>query len=175
MLGKSFARKDCTLLHLWGLKNTMEETLVHSWRMEEVEVEAGTIVFRTVYLCPSLLHSPEEGTVHQAWWFFASGSSLDFLLHFSLDHNIDSLSWRGFVVVQSLSHVRVFATPWTAACQASLPFTISQGLLKLMSIESVMPSNHLILCLSLHLLPSILLSIRGFSNESVLRIRWQKY
>ena len=66
-------------------------------------------------------------------------------------------------------------TPWTAACQASLSITNSRGLLKLMSIESVMPSNHLILCHPLLLLPSIFLSIRVFSNESVLHIRWPKY
>ena len=68
-------------------------------------------------------------------------------------------------IVQSLSHVRLFVTPWTAACQASLSFTISQSLLKLMSIESVMPSNHLILCHSLLLLPSIFPRIKVFSNE----------
>ena len=78
------------------------------------------------------------------------------------------------IAVQSLSHVQFFATPWTELCQASLPFTISQSLLKLMLTESVMPSNHLILCLPL-LLPSIFPSIRVFSNESVLHIRWPKY
>ena len=77
--------------------------------------------------------------------------------------------------VQSLSHVRLFATPWTAARQASLSITNSQSLLKLMSIESVMPSNCLILCYPLLLLPSIFPSIRLFSKESVLRIRWPKY
>ena len=77
--------------------------------------------------------------------------------------------------VQSLSHVRLFATPWTAACQASLSITNSQSLLKLMSIELVMPSNHLILCCPLLFLPSIFPSIRVFSNESVLCIRWPKY
>ena len=77
--------------------------------------------------------------------------------------------------VQSLSWVRLFATPWTAARQASLSITNSQSLLKLMSIESVMPSNHLILCRTLLLLPSVFPSIRVFSNESVLRIRWPKY
>ena len=76
--------------------------------------------------------------------------------------------------VQSLSCVRLFATPWTAACQATLSITNSQSLLKLMSIESVMPSNHLILCRPL-LPPSIFPSIRVFSNESVLHIRWPKY
>ena len=77
--------------------------------------------------------------------------------------------------VQLLSCVQLFATPWIAARQASLSITNSQGLPKLMSIELVMPSNHLILCRPLLLLPSILPSIRVFSNESVLRIRWPKY
>ena len=79
------------------------------------------------------------------------------------------------VVAQSLSCVLLFATPWTAAHQASLSFTISQSLLKLMSIESMMPSNHLILCCPLLLLPSIFPSIRVFPNESTLLIRWPKY
>ena len=74
-----------------------------------------------------------------------------------------------------LSRVQLFATPWTAACQASLAITNSWSLLKLMSIELVMPSNHLILCHPLLLLPSIFPSIRVFSSESVLRIRWAKY
>ena len=77
-----------------------------------------------------------------------------------------------------LSHfnlVQLFATPWTAAHQASLPITNSQSLLKLMSIKSMMPSNHPILCHPLLLLPSIFPSIRVFSNESILRIRWPKY
>ena len=78
-------------------------------------------------------------------------------------------------VVQSLSCVRPFVTPWTAAHQASLSFTISWSLFKLMSIELVMPSNYPILCLPLLLLPSIFPSIRIFSNESALRIRWLKY
>ena len=78
-------------------------------------------------------------------------------------------------VVQSLSCVQLFVTPWTAAHQASLYFTISQSLIKLMPIESVMPSNHLILCRPLLLLPSIFPSIRFFSNELALHIRWPKY
>ena len=77
--------------------------------------------------------------------------------------------------VQLLSHVWFFVTPQTAAHQASLSVTNTQSLLKLMSIESVMPSNHLILCRPLLLLPSIFPSIRVFSNESALRIRWPKY
>ena len=79
-----------------------------------------------------------------------------------------------FSSVQSLSRVRLFATPWTAAHQASLSITNSWSLLKLMPIESVMPSNHLILCCPL-LLPSIFPSIRVFSNETALRITWPKY
>ena len=79
------------------------------------------------------------------------------------------------VIFQSLSHVWLFATPWTAARQASLSFTVSWSLLKLMSIVSVMPSNHLILCHPLLLLSSIFPSIRVFSNESALPIRWPKY
>ena len=82
---------------------------------------------------------------------------------------------RVFVVVQPLSHVRLFATPWTAARWASLSFTISWSLLKLMSIESVMSSSHLILCRLLLLLPSVFPSIMVFSSESTLCIRWPEY
>ena len=78
-------------------------------------------------------------------------------------------------IVQSLSRVQLFATPWTAASQASLFFTIFRSLLKLMSIELLMPSNHLILCHPLLLLPSIFPSIRVFSSELALHIRWPKY
>ena len=80
-----------------------------------------------------------------------------------------------FSSVQSLSLVQLFLTPWTSAHQASLSIANSQSLLKLMPIESVMPFNHLILCHPFLLLPSIFPSIRVFSNESVLRIRWPKY
>ena len=79
------------------------------------------------------------------------------------------------VVVQLLSLFQFFATLWTAAHQSSLSFTVSRSLLKLMCIELVMPSNHLILCHPLLLLPSIYPSIRVFSNESALRMRWPKY
>jgi len=83
--------------------------------------------------------------------------------------------WGMFSSGQWLSCVQLFATPWTAAHQASLFNTTSQSLLKLMSIESVMPSNHLILCRPLLLPPSIFPSIKVFSNESVLPIRWPKH
>ena len=80
-----------------------------------------------------------------------------------------------YFVFHLLSHVQLFVTPWTAAHQASLSFTISQSLLELMSFELVMPSKHLILCRHLLLLPSIFPSIRVFSNEWVLHIKWPKY
>ena len=96
-----------------------------------------------------------------------------------MDIWIVSTSWllpvMLFNSVQSLSHVRLFATPWTAAHQASLSITNSWSLLKLMSIKSVMPSNHLILCHPLLLPPSIVPSIKVFSDESVLCIRLPKY
>ena len=80
-----------------------------------------------------------------------------------------------FVVIQLISRVQLFATPWTTARQASLSITNSQSLLKLMPIESVMPSNHIIFCHPLLLLPSIFPSIRVFSNDSVLHISWPMY
>ena len=87
-----------------------------------------------------------------------------------------NLIWDSYISsVQLLSHVRIFATPCTAARQASLSITNSRSLLKLMSIELVIPSSHLLLCYPLLLLPSIFPSIRVFSNESVLHIRWPKY
>ena len=89
--------------------------------------------------------------------------------------NILNLIKKKISSVQSLSHVRLFASPWTVACQASLSITHSQSLLKIMSIVSVMPSNHLSLCQSLLLPPSIFPSIRVFSNESALCIKWPKY
>ena len=112
-----------------------------------------------------------KDTLWRAWIYNCEGlnhpSSYVFLLH--------SSEWgKWFSSVQSLSHV-CFATPWTAAHQASLSITNSWCLLKLLSIESVMPSNHLILCCPLLLLPSIFPSIKVFSNESALHIRWPKY
>ena len=83
--------------------------------------------------------------------------------------------WNQFSSVQSLKHVQLFATPWSAACQASLSITNSWSLLKLMSIELAMPCNHLILCQPLLLLRSIPPSIRVFSDESALHSRWPKY
>ena len=89
------------------------------------------------------------------------------------NHFKDKVIWPQFISVAQSCWL--FATPWTAACQASLSINSSQSLLKLLSIESVMPSNHLILCPPLLLLPSIFPSIRVFSNESALCIRWPEY
>ena len=98
------------------------------------------------------------------------------LVFLSLWFSSNSLHWMlQFSSVQSLSHVRLFATPWIAACQASLSITNSWSSLRFMSIESVMPSSHLILCCPLLLPPSIFPSIRIFSNELVLHIKWPKY
>ena len=87
----------------------------------------------------------------------------------------DSLPKFSVLIAQSLSHVLLFVTPWTAALQASRSITISWSFPKLMSIESVIPSNHLVLCHPLLLMPSIFTSLRVFSIESVLHIRWPKY
>ena len=101
--------------------------------------------------------------------------------HFLLEYEVWRKEWGSYMLsvqfssVQSLSCVRLFVTPWTAASQASLFITSSRSPPKPMSIVSVMPSNHLILCCPLLLLPSIFPSIRVFSNESTLRIRWPKY
>ena len=117
-------------------------------------------------------------------WTFV-GKVMSLLLHMLSSRNfIYKPSWLIFLIetpwnnlssVQSLSPVWFFVTSWTAARQTSLSITNSQGLLKLMSIESVMPSNHLILCHPLLLLPSIFPTIRVFSKESVLLISWPKY
>ena len=103
--------------------------------------------------------------------FFFPCSLADVVIKLTWDR-LANIIYYIAVTAQWVSHVQPFATPWTAAHQASLFFTISQSLLKLMSIESVMPSNHLILCCPLLLLPSVFHSIGVFSNESVLHIRW---
>ena len=95
---------------------------------------------------------------------------MGYLPQHSLTHEKNTVS-----PVRTLSHVRLFATPWTAAHQASLSITNSRSSPKLMSIESMTPSNHLILCRPLLLLPSIFPNIRVFSDESALHIRWLKY
>ena len=113
------------------------------------------------WLCPL---SGEDGICSLSWAYSR--------IHMSEIPAVIEQSEKSFGSVQSLSRVRLFVTPWTAACQASLSITNSWSLPKLMSIESVMPSNHLILGLPLFLLPSIFPSIRVFSSESVLHLRW---
>ena len=117
-------------------------------------------------------------------WFFLICTFYNKTVIISIAFSISSLShssklsiWEchQFSSVQSLSHVRLFATPWIAACQTSLSITNSQSSPKLMCIESVMPSSHLIFCCPLLLLPPIHPSIRVFSNESTLHMRWPKY
>ena len=141
-----------------------------------------------------LVHSPSPLWVWDQKSYYLIGVSLQVMYHFSLAafksvsiiFSLQEFScgvfWRGFlwiypvvVVVQSLSPVWLFVSPWTIACQSSLAFTISWSLLKLMSIESVMLSNYLILCHPLLLLPLIFFSIRVFSNKPALWIRWPKY
>ena len=97
------------------------------------------------------------------------------ILHRNLECYVHELRKIQFSSVQSLSHIQFFASSWTKERHASLSITKSWSLLKLMSMELMMPSNHLILCCPLLLLPSIFPSIRVFSNEPVLRIRWPKY
>ena len=116
-------------------------------------------------------------------WLFENGQAVDpifWLINhlfsiatFASENLLDFFSW--FSSVQLLCRVWLFVTPWTAVCQASLSITNSRSPPKPMSIESVMPSNHLILCHPLLFLPSIFPSIRVFSSESALRIRWPKY
>ena len=104
-------------------------------------------------------------TMNHLYSFFSMNCLYQLLTHM----------WFSFVVVQSLSHVWLLVTPWTAAHKASLSLTISQSLPKLTSTESVMPSNHLILCYPFPFLPSVFPSIRVFSSKSVLGIRWPEY
>ena len=117
-----------------------------------------------------LLGSSLHGISRQEYW-----SGLPFTPLGDLPNSRTEPTSPAFSSVQSLSHVWLFATPWTAACQASLSLTNSWSLLKLMSIVSVMPSNHLIFCHPLLLLSTIFPSMKVFSNESVLHIRWPNY
>ena len=129
--------------------------LVHNFLMQKIPLEAYIITRQTI----------RKG--EECYW------SID--LVFCSFPILSQLTVFQFSSVQSLSHIRLFVTPWTAARQVSLSITNTWSLLKLMNIESVMPSKHPILCHPLLLLPSIFPSIRVFSNESVLRIRWPKY
>ena len=122
------------------------------------------ILFRQMYLSKSEFHSFENSIE----------VSMDTLVN-GVGIKRDCCASTSFSSVQWLSHARLFATPWTATHQSFLSMTNSQSLLKFMSIKSVMPSSHLILCHPLLFLPSIFSSIWVFSNESVLHIRWPKY
>ena len=128
--------------------------------------------------CPSLFHirppSPCPELSLESYTSGQPGIGTTFQKIFNRNSTVFGVLPPPFVAVLWLHSVQLFVTPWTAARQASLSFTISQSLPKLMSIESVMPSNHLILCRSLLLLPSIFPRIRVFSNESALCIRWPK-
>ena len=125
-----------------------------------LEKEQGWGVWRTLESSPLSIQYCHH--VYWLWWLVGE----------SLYHTLRLIT---VIVIQSQSHIQLSATPWTAAHQASLSFTISWSLFKLMSIELVMLSNHLILCHPRLLLPSIFPSTMVFSNESALRIRWPKY
>ena len=170
----------------WQFHQGLEGTV--RWPDKEADSEASWGACSTQnYLC-----SLGNGCWFECtgWWSWVSKYTgiwhpfLSLFIYFMLRPTICVVNWMwngshsGMYISQSVqlhSRVRLFATPWTAIYQASLSITNSRSLLKLMSIESLMPSNHLILCHPLFLLPSIFPSIRIFSNESVLRIRWPKY
>ena len=167
------ARRRCKspkLLHMISLLGLWLRTLASgTWFTPEdtdSPADHSPLVLEMSYPpCPSLLlqhHSPSRLTWDQV---IPPTTTAPCIFPLNL----------GFSSVQSLSHVQFFATPWTAARQASLSITNSQSLLRLMSIELVMPSSHFILCRLLLLPPSIFPSIRVFSNESVLPMRWPKY
>ena len=163
---------------VWEISWTEKLGRVQSMRSHKVR--HGEWVHRTPRRYQSLAYC---GKTFPGNWGteYTFGTIYHFLiLCFSLNYNEDkhfilTIWLHVFSSVQLLSYVRIFVTPWTAACQASLSITNSWSSAKLTSIESVMPSNHLILIRPLLLLPSIFPSIRGFSNESALRIRWSKY
>ena len=149
------------ILHLWNLKYDTNESMKQKQNQRHREQTGGYQAGRRWERVGLGVEDQQMQTVYIEWDKQYSPT----VQHREL-YSISS--------VQSLSHVQLFATPWTAAHQASLSITSSWSLLKLMSIESVMPSNHLILCHPLHLPPLIFPSIRVFSNESVLCIRWPK-
>ena len=124
----------------------------------------------------NLPSKPKHFSIRHLFFFFLSLWTLISCMGKGSDHSLfDSWSTDSICSVQSLSHLWLCVTPWTTAHQASLSISHSRSLPKLTSIESVMPSNHLILCHSLLLLPPILPSIKVFSNESALCITWPKY
>ena len=162
------------------LFNLHAECIMQNARLNESQ--AGIKIARSIYNLryedDTTLMAESKEELRASWWRWKRRvKKLALKLNiqktkFMASSSINS--WQ-MSLVQMLSRVRLFATPWTAARQASLSITNSQSLLKLMSIELVMPSNHLILCCPLLLLPSIFPSIRVFSNESIFHVRWQKY
>ena len=159
------------------LLKTFYFVLGYSWLANNVVIVSGeqlrdSALHRQVSIVPETPHPPRlTHTIEQSFTiqlYYTVGPCWSI-------SNIAVCTQSVSQSVQSLSRVWLFATPWTAACQASLSLTNFQRLLKLMSIESVMPSNYLILCHPLLLLPLIFPSVRVFSSESVLHIKWPKY
>ena len=134
------------------------------------EISQTSILEWIAISCSKGFSPPKDWTCVSciSWWILWHGATWEPVLSYHII--MSQLS-----SVQSVSHVWLFATPWTAACQASLSITNSWSLLKLTSIESVITSNHLVICRPLLLLPSVFPGIRVFSDESVLHIRWPKY
>ena len=178
----------CVSFHFWFFKVSLSYSecghagFVYTRVLSDLTMWAGRSAFctRLLFSCSVMSDSlwphglqptrlPFSGSFPSLGWSFTISQSLLKLL------SIESVSLYQFSSVQSLSRVQLFATPWIIASQASLSITNSRSLLKLMSIESVMPSSHLIFCRPLLLLPPIPSSIRVFSNESTLCIRWPKY
>ena len=145
------------MFHMWAIGPEIQQ-VINKWKIQNI------------YSCDRLTHHyhPLEFLISQAHYSKMNTHNLFLFIFVLLLLFIQSS-------VQSLHRVRLFATPWSAARQASLYITNSQSLLKLISIELVMPFNHLILCLPILCLPAIFPSIRVFGNESVLHIRWLKY
>ena len=159
------------ILSHWEKKWDLEKLLNDLAIKEEVFVVLQKLIFWWNLLCSS--HKKNKIKVFA---LVLQRLSMSFEI-FSLlcKSRIQVLAPTTISSVEPLSHVQLYATPWAAAFRASLSFTVSRSLLKLMSIELVMPSNHLILCHPLLLPPSIFPSIRVFSSESALHIRWPKY
>ena len=147
--------------------------LSNIWSFLKISPNYPVFLFLQFFICLCI-----EFDCYISWSLFKSISyffSLLFSSWLNESNTVIQISDWSFSSVQSLSRVRLFATSWIPACQAALSITISRSLLKLTSIESVMPSSHLILCRPLLLLPPVPPSIRVFSNESTLRMRWPKY
>ena len=147
--------------------NQFESTVLHNYFLfsQKNHKNLGTIESNTWILNPGMMD-------WEKWWKVISNRQ--YILKRMHQKSLRGEDWNFLSSVQSLSRVRLFETPWTAACQGSLSITNTQSPPNTMSIELVMPSNHLILYHPLLLLPSLFPSIRVFSNESVLCIRWPK-